>query len=128
MQMYSEGTCAAKAKDGFSKDREIGSCIGAGGAFGSPNGAPSRRCPEQAHQHLGGAGRWGTPARPSGAPKQAAEAMPSSRGDTRRAAERARTGARGEEPLTRSTDLDPVNAERLRLRLGGRNTTSTQSL
>jgi len=54
-------------------------------------GAPSRRCPEQAHQHLGGAGRWGTQARPGGAPKQAAEAMPSSRGDAR-AAERVRTG------------------------------------
>jgi hypothetical protein len=54
-------------------------------------GAPSKRCPDQAHQHLGGAGRWGTQARPSGAPKQAAEAMSSSRGDAR-AAERARTG------------------------------------
>jgi hypothetical protein len=40
---------------------------------------------------MGGACSWGTQARPSGAPKQAAEAMPSSRGDAR-AAERARTG------------------------------------
>jgi hypothetical protein len=51
-------------------------------------GAPSGRCPEYVHQHLGGASNWGTQARPSGAPKQAAEAMPSSRGDAR-AAERA---------------------------------------
>jgi hypothetical protein len=82
--------------------------------------APSRRCPEQAHQHLGGAGRWGTQARPSGAPKQAAEAMPSSRGGAR-AAERARTGRRGEEPRQDScASPDPlaVNAQRLRLRLG----------
>jgi hypothetical protein len=42
-------------------------------------------------QHLGGACNWGTQARPSGAPKQAAEVMPSSRGDAR-AAKRARTG------------------------------------
>jgi hypothetical protein len=41
-------------------------------------GAPSRRCPEQAHQHLGGTGRWSTQARSGGAPKQAAEAVPSS--------------------------------------------------
>jgi hypothetical protein len=49
--------------------------------------------------------------RAGGAPKQAAEAKPSSRGDAR-AAGRARTGgAKGPDPLT-------VNAQRLRLRLG----------
>jgi hypothetical protein len=56
---------------------------------------PSRRCPEQAHQRrtweMQADGVRGTRARPSGAPKQSAEAMPSSRGDTR-TAERARAG------------------------------------
>ena len=40
MQMYIEGMCATKAKNGFSKDREVGRCIGAGGAFDSPSGCP----------------------------------------------------------------------------------------
>jgi hypothetical protein len=40
MQMYIDGMCAAKAKNGFSKDREVGSCIGPGGAFDSPSGCP----------------------------------------------------------------------------------------
>jgi hypothetical protein len=40
MQMHIEGMCAAKAKNGFSKDREVGSCIGAGGAFDSRSGCP----------------------------------------------------------------------------------------
>jgi hypothetical protein len=40
MQVYIEGMCAAKGKNGFSKDREVGRCIGAGGAFDSPSGCP----------------------------------------------------------------------------------------
>jgi hypothetical protein len=47
----------------------------------------------------------------------------SSRGDAkqpkRRTRRRASAHRRGEEPPARSTDLDPVNTERLRLRLGG---------
>jgi hypothetical protein len=50
------------------------------------------------HQHLGGACNWGTQARPSGAPKQAAETMPISQGDAR-AAERGR-GEGGRPPWT----------------------------
>jgi hypothetical protein len=39
---------------------------------------------------MGGACNWDTQARPSGAPKQAAEAMPSSQGDARPPIGRAR--------------------------------------
>jgi hypothetical protein len=46
---------------------------------------------------MGGACNWDTQARPSGAPKQAAEAMPSSQGDAR-AADRARTQGGGQTP------------------------------
>jgi hypothetical protein len=62
-------------------------------------------------------GYTGEAARPSGDPKQAAEAMPSSRGDAR-AAERARAG--GAKSTGRKVCPDPlaVNAQRLRLRLG----------
>jgi hypothetical protein len=56
--------------------------------------------------------RW---PRASGAPKQAAEAMPSIQ-ETRGPQSGRAQG--GEGPSTRSTDLDPVNAGRLRLRSG----------
>jgi hypothetical protein len=45
MKMYKEGICAAKAMTGFSKGREVSSCIGAGGAFGAPNGRPQWEVP-----------------------------------------------------------------------------------
>jgi hypothetical protein len=68
----------------------------------------------------GGAGNWGTQARPSGAPTQAAgqeaEAMPIRPGDAQ-AAERARTGGE-DSPVTRSTDLDPTGEKRLRFTRG----------
>jgi hypothetical protein len=46
----------------------------------------------------------------------------------RRAGRRAGAHRRGEEPPTRSADLDSVNAERLRLRLGDKGSTPTKSL
>jgi hypothetical protein len=67
----------------------------------TPIGETSRRCPEQAHQHLGGAGTWGTQARPSGTLEQAAEL-----GDAK-------------QPRRRAGRRAGVNAPRLRLRLGG---------
>jgi hypothetical protein len=56
----------------------------------------------------------------------------SSRGDAKqpgdaRAAEWARTGGGGERPPTRSADLDPVSAERLRLRSAGVGGSSTST-
>jgi hypothetical protein len=98
MKMYIEGMCADEVDECILISGQALLCIGPGDAFDSPSGCPQWEVSRvgtsatPAPGHLGGARNcWGTQARSSSAPKPAAEAMPSSRGDAR-AAKRARAG------------------------------------
>jgi hypothetical protein len=82
----------------------------------------SRRCPEQAHQHLGGEadGAQGTQTGeakqvvPRSKPPRRCQAAEETRGPQ---SGRAQEGRRAPDEIKK--DLDPVDTKRLRLRLGG---------